>query len=137
MTVATDCRSYQRENFLFQIWMPTTRRKDILGISCLFLPMSFLGIGLSEPRTVLSANERKSDFSFLGNMHVEFINVITIFRTELLMENREKVYAAHFPPCFILFDIIVLPISFGIQTNSKCPTEPLKFSEPVECCLVL
>lgn len=63
-----------------------------MGISCLFLPMSFLGVGLSEPRTVLSTNERKSYFSFLGNMHIEFINMITIFRkTELLMENRKKI----------------------------------------------
>lgn len=78
MKVATDHRSYKGESFLLQIWMlQPIEKKDILGIPCLFLPMSFLGIGVSEPRTVLSTNERKKRyFSFLGNMHVEFINMI-------------------------------------------------------------
>lgn len=37
-------------------------KKDILGIPCLFLPMSFLGIGLPEPRTVLRTNEEERLF---------------------------------------------------------------------------
>lgn len=54
--------------------------------------MSFLGIEFSEPRTVLSTNKIKKVISFLGNMHIEFINMITIFReAKILMETRKKI----------------------------------------------
>ena len=85
--------------------------KDILGILCLFLPTSFLGIRPSEPRMVLSMSERKkSYFSFSGNMHIEFVNMITIFREAELLMKTDKMGGVNIPPCFIL-----LPCPFYLE----------------------